>query len=149
MAGGGGVTIDFDKSLFVQLALFTALLVVMKPLLVDPMLRIFEAREKRTDGERASAREMEEKAGELLKRYETELGEVRRVAAEERERTRAELAKLEAEMLAEAHQAVGRIVEEGRAAMRREAERARSQLAEQSPALVREVASTVLGREVH
>lgn len=149
MAGGGGVTIDFDKSLVVQLVLFAALIVVLKPLLVDPLLRVFEAREKRTDGERAAAREMEERAGELLQKYEAELGEVRRVAAEERERSRAELAKLEAELLAEAHVVVNRVVEEGRATLRREAERARAQLTEQSPALVRQVATSVLGREVN
>src|SRR4051794_32323191 len=45
----GGVTVDLDASFVVQLVLFVVLLVVLKPLLFDPMLRLFEEREKRID----------------------------------------------------------------------------------------------------
>src|SRR5690242_15368031 len=70
---GGAVNIDFDLTFVGQMVVFAALILVMKPLLLDPILGLFAEREKRTDGARAAAREMQEKAGELLRRYEHEL----------------------------------------------------------------------------
>ncbi|MFO0565344.1 MAG: ATP synthase F0 subunit B [Polyangiaceae bacterium] len=105
------ISIDFDKTFVVQMLIFAALIVVLKPLLFDPVLKVFEEREKRTDGARAEARRMQEEAG--LGRYESELEKIHRVAGEERDHLRSETAKLEAEILAEARAVAGRIVEEG------------------------------------
>ena len=58
---------------------------MLKPLLFDPVLKVFSLREERTEGARATARELQEKAGELLQKYEKELERVHQVAAEERE----------------------------------------------------------------
>src|SRR6185503_15414388 len=99
---GGAVTIDFARTFVVQMILFGFLILVLKPLLFDPVLKVFEEREKRTEGARAEAREMQEEAGELLTRYEKKMEQVNQVAAEERERIRTETAKLEAEILGEA-----------------------------------------------
>ena len=68
-----GVNIDFDLTFFAQMIIFSVLILVLRPLLFEPVLRIFEEREKRTDGARAEARTMQEKAGELLTKYEAEL----------------------------------------------------------------------------
>src|SRR5689334_18592955 len=85
---GGGVTIDLDRTVIVQAVLFAMLIVVLKPLLFDPVLKVFAAREARTEGTRQKARELQEQAGELLRKYEKELERVHRVAAEERDRLR-------------------------------------------------------------
>lgn len=114
VAMSGGVTLDFDYTVILQAALFTALLLILKPLLFDPMLRIFALREERTDGARAAAREMQERAGDLLTKYEQEIAKVSAVAAEERDKMRAETAKLEAEIMREAREAAGKIIEQGR-----------------------------------
>src|SRR5689334_1726485 len=83
-ASGGGVDIDFDLSVVVQMVVFSLLIVILKPLLFDPVLKIFEEREKRTEGAKAEARSMQEKAGDLLSRYEHELERVHQVAGAER-----------------------------------------------------------------
>jgi F-type H+-transporting ATPase subunit b len=54
------MAIDFDLTFVLQMLLFAALIVVLRPLLFDPVLRVFEEREKRTDGARQSARQMQE-----------------------------------------------------------------------------------------
>jgi F-type H+-transporting ATPase subunit b len=148
LSGGGGVSVDFDRSFLGQMAVFATLLLVLKPLLFDPVLRVFEERERRTEGARATARELQEQAGELLRRYEVEIERVHRVAAEERDKIRAETARLEAEILAEARAAAAKILEEGRARISEEVHAVQFDLGRQSERLAREIAARVLGREV-
>lgn len=142
------VNIDFDKTFLFQMVLFALLVYVLKPLLFEPVLRIFEEREKRTDGVKAEARAMQERAGELLRKYERELERVNRAAAEERERIRVETAKLEAKILTEARESVQKILDDGRARIDEQATAIRFDLGKESEKLSREIATTVLGREV-
>ncbi|MGC4067785.1 MAG: ATP synthase F0 subunit B [Polyangiaceae bacterium] len=144
----GGVDIDFDRTVFVQMGLFVVLMLVLAPLLFRPLLRLFEEREKRTEGAREDARAMQEKAAELLSRYESELGRVQEVAAQEREKLRAETLRLEAKILEEARVATTKIVDEGRHRIETEVTRMRSALEQQSNEISREIALRVLGREV-
>ena len=44
------INVDFDATFLVQLILFVALTLVLKPLLFDPMLKLFEQREHLIDG---------------------------------------------------------------------------------------------------
>lgn len=142
------VTVDLDKSVLIQMVIFAVLVLVLKPLLFDPMLRVFALREEKTEGARAEARGMQERAAEILSNYEKELAKVRAVAAEERDRVRSETAKLEATIFEEARQASAKIVEDGRAQIRSEIESIRSELRQQSGALAADIAGRVLGRSV-
>lgn len=147
-AMSGGISIDFDKTFVLQMGIFVVLILVLKPLLFDPVLKVFEEREKRTEGARAEARAMQEEAGELLRRYEGELEKIHRVAAEERDHLRSETTKLESEILKDARAVSARIVEEGRKKIEAEVDGIRSELGRQTEQLSREVAGRVLGREV-
>lgn len=144
----GGVSVDFDLTFLAQFVLFTMFVIVIKPLLFDPLLRVFEEREKRTEGAKRKARTMDEKAGELSLRYQSELERVRREANVERDRMRGETARLEAQIMAEARAETARIVEEGKALIANEAALLRKELKAAQPALAAEIASRVLGREV-
>ncbi len=143
------VEVDLDKSFLLQIVVFCVVIIVLKPLLFDPMMRVFALREERTDGARAEARAMQERAADILLNYEKELAKVRVVAAEERERVRAETAKLEASILEEARQAATKIVDKGRERIRKEVEGIRFDLGKQSERMARALASKVLGREIH
>lgn len=148
LALSGGVTLDFDNTVVFQIAIFVVLMFVLEPLLFTPVLRIFAAREERTEGARARARELEEKAGELLKRYEGEIERVNRVAAEERDRLRAETTKLEAEILQQARDAAARIIEDGRRRTAEEVAKIRFDLGKESERISQELVARVLGRGV-
>jgi F-type H+-transporting ATPase subunit b len=143
------MTFDFDLSFVLQMLVFASLIVVLRPLLFDPVLRVFEERERRTDGARQSARQMQEEAGALLSRYEQELAKVHEVARQERDRTRAETARMEAELLAQARQSANEIVEQGRQRIDRERRQIQFGLGQQSERLARTVAEAVLGRSLH
>jgi F-type H+-transporting ATPase subunit b len=148
-AAGGGVTLDFDKTVLLQMALFATLIVVLKPLLFEPLLSIFEERERRSDGAKAEARRMQEQAGALLRKYESELDRIQRVAAEEREQLRQETSKLEAAILKDARETTTRILEDGQRRIRTEVEAIQFELGQQAEILAQLAATRVLGREVN
>jgi F-type H+-transporting ATPase subunit b len=144
----GGVNLDFDLTFLVQMVAFTVLVLVLKPLLFDPLMKLFEERERRTEGAKLSARQMDERAGELLRRYEAELDKARRIAGEERERLVREAQRLEAKIVEEARTEVAKTIEEGKATLVRESAAIRAELRVQSQQLARSIASGVLGREI-
>lgn len=143
---GGGVPLDIDRSVFLQIVLFTVLIIVLKPLLFDPVLKVFSLREERTEGAKATARELQEKAGELLRKYEKELERVQQVAAEERELLRSETAKLEAEILREGRDVTTRIVEEGRRKMEAEVNSIRVAVGAESERVAQMIVDRVSGQ---
>jgi F-type H+-transporting ATPase subunit b len=140
---------DFDLTFVLMMVVFAALIVVLRPLLFEPVLRVFEERENRTEGARASARAMQEEAGDLLSRYEKELAKVHEVARQERERVRAETAKVEAELLIQARETANRILEDGRKRIDQERRQIEFALGRESERLARNVAEAVLGRSLH
>lgn len=147
-AAAGGVVIDFDLTFIIQMLFFLALVVALKPLLFDPLLKVFEAREERTEGAKDSARQMQNEAGALLERYEAELLRVNAVAAEERDKIRAETSRLESEILQEARDATAAIIEAGRRDISDQVQKIRFDLGKQSEQLGRDIASRALGRDV-
>jgi F-type H+-transporting ATPase subunit b len=147
-ASGGGVNIDFDLSVVVMMVVFSLLIVILKPLLFDPVLKIFEEREKRTEGAKAEARSMQEQAGDLLTRYERELERVHQVAGAEREKIRVETARLEQEILAKGRKVASDIVDQGRAKIAKDVQAIQFNLGSQSEQLARQIAGRVLGRDL-
>jgi F-type H+-transporting ATPase subunit b len=142
------IRVDFDSTFLVQVVLFVALTLVLKPLLFDPMLRVFEERERLTDGAKAHARHLDEKAASALAHYESELAKARAAGSAEREKVRAEGVKREQEILASVRESTARVLEEGKRKAREDADRARAALREQSATLAQDLATRVLGREV-
>jgi F-type H+-transporting ATPase subunit b len=146
-AAGGGVTLDFDYTVVFQMGIFVLLMFLLEPLLFRPVLRIFTLREERTEGVVAQARDLEERAGELLKRYEKELERVHRAAASERERIRQETTALEAKILHEAREATTKILEDGRRRIETEVTRIRFDLGRESEQIAGRIVQKALGGE--
>jgi F-type H+-transporting ATPase subunit b len=148
-AMAGGVPLDFDRTVLLQIVVFAVLIVVLKPLLFDPVLKVFALREERTEGARAKARELQEKAGELLQRYEKELERIKQVAADERDLLRSETSKLEAEILREARDATTRIVEDGRRKIEAEVNSIRVAVGAESEKVAQMIVERVVGQGVN
>jgi F-type H+-transporting ATPase subunit b len=147
-AGGGGVDVDFDPTLFFMVGLFLFLWIVLKPLLFDPMLHLFEERERQVDGAKLLARKIDEKSAGALTQYENAMAKARTAANEERDLIRAEGLKREAEILAKVRAATAETLEAGRKEMRQEAETARRALQAEMTSIAADCASRALGREV-
>ncbi len=144
----GAVTVDLDASLLVPMVLFLVLLFVLKPTLFDPMMRLFEEREKRIEGTRREASKEDERSAKALAKYEAALAKAREAGAAEREKLRAEAAKKEAALSADVRGSTTQTLEQGRAAIAQDARQAREKLQTEARVLGREIASRVLGREV-
>jgi len=144
----GGVTVDLDASLLVQLALFLVLLVVLKPALFDPMMKLFEEREKRIEGTRLQASKEDERSAKALAKYEGILGKAREAGATERDALRATGLKRESELMTRVRAEIAATLDSGRAAVAQDTESARQALRRDAQILGREMASRVLGREV-
>lgn len=151
-AGGalaeGAVTVDLDLSLFVQLGLFLILLFVLKPVLFDPMMRLFEEREARIDGTRNEATKTDVASAKALAKAQTIVAKGRDAGATERDALRADGIKREAELMNKTRAESAATLERGRAEINAEAETARKELAGEARSLGRDVAARVLGREI-
>ncbi len=142
------INVDVDLTFVVQLVLFIGLTLVLKPVLFDPMLKLFEERERRIDGAKAEARKLDGASTTALERYESEMGKARAAASVERDKIRAEGVKREHEVLATVRTATTKALDDGRRAARIEADRVRTDLRNDAAVLARELAKRVLGREV-
>lgn len=142
------INVDVDLTFVVQLVLFVGLTLVLKPVLFDPMLKLFEERERRIDGAKRAARKLDDKSATALDRYDAELGKARAAATVERDKIRAEGLKREQEVLAAVRTVTAKALDDGRRAARAEADRVRADLKKDAAVLARDLAKRVLGREV-
>ncbi len=142
------MVVDLDITLVGQVVLLLILLAVMKPLLFDPMLTLFEEREKRIDGAKVQARRMDEASAGALTKYESEMQRARAAGNVEAEKLRAEGAKEETEILGRVRTSTAKLLEEGRSRLAGEADQARQALRAEGEALGAELAARVLGHEV-
>lgn len=142
------IRVDVDWTFLVALVLFVVLLVVLKPLLFDPMLALFEERERRIEGAKLQARKIDEKSTTALATYEAEISKARGAANAERDTIRAQGLAREQQILGGVRVETAKTIEQGKLAANREAERVRAALKAQSGGIARELASRVLGREV-
>ena len=144
----GAVTVDLDLTFVAHFILFTAFVVLMKDLVLDPLLKVFDERERRTRGAIEGAREMDEQAIALKQDFEGKLEGVRREAAVDRERVRRRVKKAESELMDSARAKVAEKLKTGTIEITSEVERIRKDLETQQSKLASEIASRVLGREV-
>ena len=91
---------------------------------------------------------MDEKAADLVSRFEAEIEKVRKTAAAERDHLRAETTRLETKIMDAAKADVAKILEEGRAKIDAETATLRKELEANRPALAQQIATKLLGREV-
>lgn len=143
------VDVDFDLTVVIQIALFLVLLIVVKPVLLDPMLKLFEERERRIDGAKLEARHMDEASAGALSKFESEMQKVRASANAERDKVRAEALKAESDLLASVREKTTTHLEGGRKSAAAEVAKARQALQAESREIARMLASRALGREVH
>jgi F-type H+-transporting ATPase subunit b len=142
------ISVDFDATVAVQVVLLVVLTLALKPLLFDPILKLFEERENRIEGVKAAARQIDEKSGTALATYEAEMAKARAAANAERDAQRALGLKSEQEILAKAREETSRVIDEGKRAVQAAAANARVTLKADSATLIQEVAASAIGREV-
>ena len=138
--------IDLDGTVFVQLAIFLALLFVLWPLLFRPYLKVREDRERGITGAKADAEAMDQKAQALIADYEQRLQKTRQRGAEERQRLRSEGLAHEREVLGQARAGTEAEIAAARAKAQLQEQAARQALLAEATTIGRQIAARVLGR---
>ncbi|MBM4358171.1 MAG: H(+)-transporting ATPase [Deltaproteobacteria bacterium] len=148
MFASGAIQLDLNVTAVAQFILFTAFVVLMKDLIFDPLIKVFEERERRTAGAIDDARDLDERAIELKNKVDARLDDVRREAAADRARAVAKLKQIEGDLLGSARNAAAESLTTGIGKVEAEAATIRKDLEGQRASLAAEIASRVLGREV-
>jgi F-type H+-transporting ATPase subunit b len=143
-----GALLDLDGTLFVQLAIFMVAFFVLRSLVFRPIMALFDAREQAIDGERSDARRMEREANEKAARYDDAMRRLRVAAAEERERLRQDGVRLERTILDKVRADTQKEMDTAERNLDAEARAVRREMETTVPALAKDVASRLLGREV-
>lgn len=144
----GGVDVDVDLTIVGQIVLFFVLLLILKPLLFNPMLQLFKEREKRIDGAKAQARHNDVEAANVESKYTAEMAFANAEGAKKYEALRLEGVKRETEILSAVRATSGKTIEDGRKRIDGDMATARKALDAEANQLARAVASQVLGREI-
>jgi len=148
VSAGGGVNLDFDGTVLVQVAFILILWAVLKPLLFDPLLKLYEEREKRIEGTKRRARRIDLESAEAKADYDDQMNKARAEGAAIREKLRAAGLRKESELLTKVRGEVQHTVDEARTETQREAEKTRAALVPHTQEIARDLAARVLGREV-
>jgi F-type H+-transporting ATPase subunit b len=141
------INVDVDLTFVVQIVLFIGLTLVLKPVLFDPMLRLFEERERRIEGARVQARKIDQKSATALAKYTAEMARARGAGNAERDKIRAEGLAREQQILGGVRAATAKAIDDGKRAAHADADRVRAALRTQAVEMARELANRVLGRE--
>lgn len=140
--------IDLDKTLFIQLGLFFLAFIILHTLIFKPMLRLFEEREKRIDGAKEQAKQLELEAAGAGSEFDDKMREIRMNAQEDRDKLRAEGAKTEAMILARVTEDTNKQLAEAEEQLDKEAKKLRAEIESQVPAMAKAIAGKLLAREV-
>jgi F-type H+-transporting ATPase subunit b len=140
--------LDIDGTLFLQLALFLLMVIVLSKLLFKPFLKVSEERFKATEGAKGEANKMVEKASHDGAVYETKLGEARAKALAERGVLRAEAHKREREILEQGRDLATKHLEATTRVITENTTKARAELAPRVSDLAQEISKKILGRSV-
>ena len=143
-----GSLVDIDATLFIQLGIFLLMLVLLRKLLFQPVIRVVEARHDATDGATEAANALREEADRLNDKFEKKLEEVRSTVKVDRERIVDEAHRQEREIIrkarAEAHDLLTKMREE----TANEASKTRAQLENEVVSLADMVAQKILNRKL-
>jgi F-type H+-transporting ATPase subunit b len=129
-----------------QAALFVALYFLLKRLVFDRFLANLDARHDHTRGALEEAKRLRDEAVRLQADYESQMAEIRRRAAAEREEIRRQAEAEERELVESARQEAARALTEARVKIAAEAEATRSALAGEVARLSEEILASLLGR---
>ena len=147
LAAGGSI-VDIDVTLFVQLGIFLTIWAVARWGYSKSFLKAIDARTEGIDGQLREVSRLESESDERQSRYETKITEARNAAARGRVKALADAERVERELYEGAEKKTRSRMEEARASIAKDLDKARGQLQAQAQQLAGDIAARVLGRKV-
>ena len=143
-----GSLVDLDATYFIQLGIFLFMLIVLRKLLFQPLVRLIEARRQATEGAMETARNLNEEAARLNGEAEARLREVRASVKTQREQMVNEARSEERTILSKAREDAHSLLTTMRTETEKAATEARDRLQGQVESLAETVAAKVLDRKL-
>ena len=144
----GGSPIDLDGSMFVQMGIFFIAFLILRSLVFQPVMRVFDAREAAVGGAKREAESMEHDAHEKREHFEHEMRKVRAEANEKRDALRSETQAAAREITEKARTESANAVAAGKAKLDAEAAQASAAAQAQIPVLAKQITDKLLNRSV-
>jgi F-type H+-transporting ATPase subunit b len=140
---------EIDPTLILlQLIPFLVVLVGLYFIILKPMLKVIEEREKNIVLDRRDAEDLEQEVNSKLAELDEKLARARSEANTERQKLREEIRQRDEALLDRARIEADVMVGEARVQIAAERRAASKVLRDESETLAKEIASSVLGREV-
>jgi F-type H+-transporting ATPase subunit b len=143
-----GSIIDLDGTIWIQLGTFAVAFFLFRPLIFQPMIALFEARESAIEGAKIEALRLQDEAAAESEEFDEEMRRLRLQAGEERDRLRAEGKRLERTVLDRVREETNKQLAEADAKLETEAARLRTEIDQGTALLAKQIASKMLSREV-
>lgn len=140
--------LDLDGTMFVMLAIFLVLMLILWQFLWKPYLRVRDERVARVEGARDKAAQLEADAAARIARIDNALSDARRDAGAEIAKLRLEAQAREQQILADAQAAARTLMLDGRTKLDAALAAEKANLQAHTTALAHEVAAKALGRRL-
>ena len=139
---------DLDFTLLLQLALFLIVLAVLNRILIQPLLKVFEARYQKMHGLREDVEKLKQEAAADLEVYQGRMRAARDAAQQERDQLVATGREEERRLLADMRAEIAKTLNEARDQVSVAELEAKKSLDHETEELARRLVGKVLGREV-
>jgi F-type H+-transporting ATPase subunit b len=140
--------IDLNLTLIIQLFIVLSLVVILSQIVFKPFLATLQERKERVKRAEEQARNLQQRAQELMEHYRESIAAAQAQGATIRDRIRKESLAKEMEILQKAMEEANRMIQEIKVRITGEMEAARADLQSRAQNLSREIAARILGRSL-
>lgn len=140
--------VELNYTVWIQMANFLLLILLLNFLLYKPILKIIEKRNKKIEKSNEEVRSLDETIERKMVRYEEKIRQARAEAAVQRDAIREEGVEQSKETIGKVRGEISKKMEDFKANMQKEADEARGVLRDQTRAIAGEISEKVLGRGI-
>lgn len=140
--------VDVNSTVWIQMANFLVLILILNFLLYRPVLKIIEKRNKKIEESREKVSSLEGTIERKMAEYEEKIRQARAEAAIQRDAVKEEGSEQGKEIIGAVRDEISKKIEGFKAQLEKETEAARASLREQTRTIAAEISEKVLGRGV-
>ena len=140
--------VELNYTVWIQMANFLVLIVILNFLLYKPVLKIIEKRNQKIEDSKERVRSLDETIERKMAQYEEQIRQARTAAATQRDAIRDEGTERGKEIIDAVREDISNHLEKFKVQLHKETDDARTSLREQTRMIAREISEKVLGRGV-
>ncbi len=140
--------VELNYTVWIQMANFLVLILVLNFLLYRPVLKIIEKRNQKIEESKGKVRSLDETIERKMNEYEEKIRQARAEAASQRDAIKEEGAEQGKVIIGQVREEISTKLEGFKAQLQKETDEARVSLREQTRMIASEISEKVLGRSV-